>query len=648
MIIDIIKIGKIKKKSQLKRYSVNKPLFNNNYLFHYLIISNNIEGLKLATFPVNMVNDDNYNGFMLAAYYNNYKILYYYIKTYPQYIYLKNNNNMNFLHFLAPTDIKYFDMIIQNKNIKWDELFSCYSTLHISPLDNLFINGKYKVIIQVLKFLNTINFDYSKYQSQPSFFNLFNNSIDSEHVIKILDTIYNKDNKIFTYVDDMGYDISFIIVLKNDITMVKYIIEKCGESLDKYSPLMSNNIFTIAYSIGIKNNDIRIAKLLYHTMKNHDYNETDMNGNNIAHFILLSRIKNNKGDYSLEKSILSRVTDWSKMNMKKQTLLDLITLLDFNRYHKFVKQINNISYKKMKIANIKWKKYIMKLPKLKNRNKKIVMIEAPYTHSNMFQAHFTDIAIFCFYLKNKYKNLYLPQYKGKSEISWNDDIILPDDLLKNYNNFPWLIIWNNSSNFWIHPELNNLINKNKDKYDYAFVILSLRLSNDGLHATLILYDFKRKIVERFDPYGNTTILDKDMDNKLEEELTRNTGLKYISPSVYFPVSGFQTISDETNTSNTKLGDFGGYCLAWCFWYVEHRLLNYKVAPTLLVRKTLNRFMEMNIKPIEYIRNYANSINRYRFKFYKKNDIGINIASDENIKITDRLKIFKSIIKENAV
>ena len=55
---------------------------------------------------------------------------------------------------------------------------------------------------------------------------------------------------------------------------------------------------------------------------------------------------------------------------------------------------------------------------------------------------------------------------------------------------------------------------------------------------------------------------------------------------------------------------------------------------------------MNIKPIEYIRNYANNINRYRFKFYKKNDIGVNIASDENINNSDRIKIFKSIIKEN--
>ena len=647
MIIDIIKIGKIKKKSQLKKYNLYKPLFNNNYLFHFLIIANNLTGLKLTTFPVNIVNSDNYNGLMLASYYNNYKILLYLLKKYPDYIYLKNNNNMNFLHYLSPTENNYYSMIKNNKGIKWNQLFLTYSTSHFSALDLLFINGKFNIINRVIKM---VDLNYSLYQSQPSFFNLFiNTKLSSSQIMLVLDNIYKKDKMIFTYVDDMGYDISFVIVLKNDIILVEYIVEKCGLNLDKYSPLLSNSIFNIAYSMGIKNNNMKIAHLIYRrVMKNHDYNETDMNGNNIAHTILLSHIKNKKGDYILEKKILSKVTDWSKMNLSKQTLLDLIVCMDFNRYHKFVKKIPGNIHPHPNKYDIKWKKYIMKLPKIKIKNEKIVMLDAPYSHSNMFQAHFTDIAIFCFYLKKKYKILYLPQYSGNITINWSDDIILPDELLQNYNNFPWLIIWNNSNIYWIHPELNNLINQNKDKYSYAFVILSLRLPNDGLHATLILYDFKRNIVERFDPYGNTTILDKDMDIILEEELTWNTGLKYISPSVYFPVSGFQTISNETSLSNTKLGDFGGYCLAWCFWYIEHRMINQKVDPIILIRKTLNRFMEMNIKPIEYIRNYANSINRYRFKFYKKNNIGYNIASDENINNIDRIKIFKSIIKTNQV
>ena len=77
-----------------------------------------------------------------------------------------------------------------------------------------------------------------------------------------------------------------------------------------------------------------------------------------------------------------------------------------------------------------------------------------------------------------------------------------------------------------------------------------------------------------------------MDDVLEEELTWNTGFKYYSPSRYFPVAGFQTISDENNILNTKFGDFGGYCLAWCIWYVEHRVINKGIDSKILIRKTL--------------------------------------------------------------
>ena len=57
-----------------------------------------------------------------------------------------------------------------------------------------------------------------------------------------------------------------------------------------------------------------------------------------------------------------------------------------------------------------------------------------------------------------------------------------------------------------------------------------QLPNDGLHASLIFYDFKRNIIERFDPYGNTMQLDKYMDSILKKELTKNNNFKYYAPN----------------------------------------------------------------------------------------------------------------------
>ena len=99
MKLNYLKIGQIKTLDELNKYSLNKPIFLGNYLFHYLIHTNNLKALRLYKFPINFVNNDGYNGFLLAPRYNNYKILEYFIKTYPEYIYSFSNNCPCFSRF---------------------------------------------------------------------------------------------------------------------------------------------------------------------------------------------------------------------------------------------------------------------------------------------------------------------------------------------------------------------------------------------------------------------------------------------------------------------------------------------------------------------------------------------------------------------
>lgn len=650
--IDLMKIGKIHTKAQLKKYHINSELLNGNYLFHYLILTNNLTGLKLYTHPIYRNNTDGLNGFMLAAKEKKYEILDYFIKKYTtgvdkDLVYIKNRRNMNFVHFLSPEDPEYIELIKNNPKINWVELFSLYSNAHINGIDILFLRGSYSTI---KKMIEIVDFDYKSYISQPYHFNLLvNDDLSNSQIIKLFDLLETKDINILNYSDDIGYDVSFPIVLKEDddnLSLVKYIVEKKGEKLDKYSPITANHIFEMAYKLGIKKNNYIMAEYLFdNIMKHHNYDETDSKGNNLVHFILKLRMSS-KGNYNIEKKILENYNGWNIMNMDKQTPLDYIINLDYKKYHKFVKSRPEILNKNI---NKKWLKYLKTLPIIKNSSN-IKMIDTPYAHSNMFKATFTDMAIFAFYLNEKYNinnehNLYFPIYNGKDVTpNWDDDMLLPDNMLRYNNNFPWLIIWNNENSYWIHPHLNKLIIEHKKQYKAAIVFLSLRLPDGGLHAILIFYDFTRNVIERFDPYGNTSATDSNMDEILEEKLTYGTDMKYCSPECYFPVSGFQTLSDENNIMNQKLGDFGGYCLAWCLWYVEHKMINMKVNPKDLIRKTINRFMQMNIKPMEYIRNYANYISKFRLKYLQ--DIGIpkNLTSNEILNHTNNNIINKSIIK----
>jgi hypothetical protein len=626
--INLVKIGSITSLNDLKEYNINEPYFYNNYLFHYLIITNNLKGLKLTTFPIYKLDEEGYNGFMLAAKYNYYDILYYLMDNYSKYINYTNKSNDNFLHFLDPYEKDYTEFILKyKKSLK--KLYYQYNDESISPLDLLFTRGSFKTILIII---NDINFDYNNYIKTPNYFNLLlNESLSSKEIVQIFQSLFKKDKNIFSYVDREGNNILFPIVMKDNIKLLKYMNELNKNNdvimFDYYTPINTYHIFKVAYNKGILTNDFTMAKyIIDNIIDEHNFNETDKNGNNLAHFILRNRINNKDGDEYIEDKILSNYTDWNKMNIDNETPLDYLIKLNTKKYSKYIENVT-LEKKPKKIPK-KWKGVFKGIKIKENEKKDINIINSKYSHGNTFKAHFTDVAIFVKYLMDKHDKLYIPIYSGNYNNNIDEDIILPDSSLEEYNNYPWLIIWNNKDNYFIHPKLNTLMKKNKKKYDYGAVILSLRLPNDGLHATALLYDFKRNMIERYDPYGNTKLLDNDLDEILKKKLADPIKMKYCDTSCYFPVAGFQTLSDENNIFHQKMGDFGGFCLAWTLWYIEHKNMNKDIEPRQLVRKTLNRFMGMKIKPIEYIRNYANYINKYRIKFLK--DIGVpeNIASNE--------------------
>jgi hypothetical protein len=649
--IDLMKIGNIKNKSGLKKYRLNKPLMNGNYLFHYLILTDNLKGLKLYNHPIYKFNNDGLNGLMLAAREKKYNILNYLIEKYKKDIKLVNKKGMTFLHYMNPNDNEYLDLIINNidNKIDWIDLYQSYSTSHITPLDLLFLQGKYNTINSII---NKIDFNYKSYLSQPYHFNLLlNTNLKNNMIEKILDILIEKDANILKHADEMGYDISFPIVINENMDLLKYIINKRGIELDKYSPISTSHIFVLAYKQGIRVNDFTMAKyILDNIMTNHNYDETDMYGNNIAHFILKARLQH-KGNYEIEKNILNKYKLWGRLNMDKKTPFDYIVNLNFEKYHKFV---TNKPKNHSEIKDKKWKKYVsnLQIDKETINEDNVNLINSPYAHSNMFQARFTDIGIFCIYLSQKYNknngstfSLYMPIYHGDDVTpDWNDDMLLPDNMLNFNNNFPWIIIWNDDKNYWIHPKLTELINKNKTTYDASFAFISLRLPDGGLHAALLFFDFTRNKIQRFDPYGDTTVLDGQMDEIFKEKIAKQCKMSYCGPDCYFPVSGFQTLSDENNSMNQKMGDFGGYCLAWSIWYVEHKIINLKVEPKDLIRKTINRFIKMNIKPMEYIRNYANYISKFRLGYLKNIGVPENITSNEHLNNMYTNIINKSIIE----
>ena len=663
--VNLEKISKIKTKNDIKKYKIDEPIFLSNYLFHYLIMTNNIKGLELVKHPIYKENDDGLQGFHMAAKVysetQSLKIINFLLENYPEYSGNTGYYNENFLDYFGVSD----DLIVlikKYKDIKWKRLLinemETDSSVNRSFLVNIFSEGSYKLI----KFIvDKFDIEWKELDMIPFFQIIFNEKLKTKEKINILEKLHKKNQ--LNILDKKGKNIIFAAIEASDLNILKYLVKK-NLDIDKYVPIYSTHPFIIAYDKEILNtkmgkNQYDISEYIWSVIKDtHNFNSTNKFAENIAFNVLKMRLLTGNGNYKLESDILKKNDVWNHINIDKETIVNKLILLPFKKYSKFLNKVHINKTQKDKKgktiidhANKEWLKLLKKLPNKKLEND-IKLKEFKFSDTNSFSSTILDTGLFFTYLDKKYKNLYIPKYLDKvsENLNWDHGLSIPHPLVNDYNNFAWIIYWEDKYNYLIHKNLNSLINskKNDENYDYSVVLLSLRLPHGGLHAELIYYDFKNNFIERFDPYGNSYDIDPDLDIILEEELTWNTGFYYLNVKKYLPVSGFQSISDELNELTEKPGDFGGYCLAWCLWYLEHRIINSKYTAKQIIPKLIDKILRSKNSLIEYIRNYANDINKHRLDILKKIGIPKNKLTNTTFSFQEENKIFKFMLNETTI
>jgi hypothetical protein len=623
MKIDYKKLLNINK-NNINKKNINTPIVNNNYLFHYLILLDNLKGLKLAKFPVYQEDDDGLNGFHLAAKIDNIDILLYLIKKYPDYIYNKNSKDNTFVYYLLEKSL--IKIITIFPKLDWNYLIS------IKLLKQYFKNFSYPNLIKIIKLLNI--FDFSCY-----IYNIiYNDNISIPQKIIIFNKFSDEELNQKNSLDGSGILLDSLTL--NDEKIFNYLVNR-NIDYDYYTVINTENPFRIGINLDIINNKKFFSKilLLLYIKKNHNFDyELNNFADNIIHNILYIRINklhlinnNLKIDYTIDTDILKYCKSdilWNQLNNYKISPIELVTNLDFNIYSSLlenikISQLNKDTINKLNI-NETWLNFINKL-EIYKENDDIILNELPYSNYTLFQSKFKDLALFVLFLTNKYKDLYIPKmeesYLIENVTADNTELLFTDDIIEKKQIFPWFISYHNTNEYYIHPYLNNLIKSNITKKKYAIVFLS-RIFDSTLHANILFYNFEKLTVERFEPYG--IINNSNIDEILEEELTWDTSLKYIKPTDYLPYVGFQTISNENNLLNQKVGDFGGFCLAWCIWYIETRISNINIEPKTLVNKLISRLNNKNIKFSEYIRNYSHKINNCRIEYL------LNIGIDKKM------------------
>lgn len=213
----------------------------------------------------------------------------------------------------------------------------------------------------------------------------------------------------------------------------------------------------------------------------------------------------------------------------------------------------------------------------------------------------------------KYKSLCIPFQYDLPDKKRNDLLLLDFyynrnnnviyDIITNYSNvfyvfLPYLILWKSQDEYFIHPDLDFYITKCMNEgANTRFILLkiSLIISDNGTHANVLIIDKKTGIVDRFDPYGNITLLNtKKLDDILEKKLMKIllpfVKITYLHNKVDYNLVSFQTISNDDNIKVKTAYDPFGYCLAWCIWYLELRIKNSEVQPHKLIKYSINKII----------------------------------------------------------
>lgn len=241
----------------------------------------------------------------------------------------------------------------------------------------------------------------------------------------------------------------------------------------------------------------------------------------------------------------------------------------------------------------------------------------------------------------------------------------PDDiiLIKNKNAFEKSNIIENSRNHSINFALTpNLIKKQRvkkillTKYESCcknnkllcvpFLILN------GKHANMLIFNHKLKQLERYEPHGEKTLIDTNLEEEIDEILNdlviffkRNGKTKFttnfkFSPSndtcpvipknireTYISKVGLQvfdgTAKQKKQTSKILQKTFqdpNGFCCMWSYLYMDYRLYNPTIESNELGTRLLQKFKEDPYVLLrKYIRGYTQGILNDLVKHVKKKE-----------------------------
>ena len=602
--------------------NINKDIINGKKLIHLLSSRGKIDILKkiekkIPTINKYLVDDDGNTMFhllLINGWFN-----YEYIKKNTESLTKLNNYNETILFYSIDNYIFLTKLInLYNKNDKsylFEKLSSKDDQSIIHKIIKKSINNK-----NYCKLLNLV-FNSLKFNEDYIFYCIKKNSEDCfDFFIDKLENINIKKNGIPL--------LTYAIVFENN-NIIKKILKV--KNLDINYAGFEQRFLPINAAISYKNNEILNIIL---KNENTDLNKKDNNNN----FPINNLIKN--------WEIIDNYTD-------KNLKIIFSKNFDNNIYNNLTDDQRKI-LKKLKIKQSFQVEEVIKENKIKFIGKK--------NNKGIFNSDPVHSMIYTLEMIKKHKDLIIPiqiniQKKEYDNyilnlmyVDNNKNSIRISELVKIYNNLfynllPHIIIWKDVNLNYINKDLIFYLKVlNKSKCRFVMLKLTLLLEN-STHANMILYDKNNKKVIRFEPYGDDFVSDgKELDIKIKDlfmEIDNN--IKYIRPSDYLKNTEWQTISKGSDEDENLLADPSGFCLCWCYWFLELKINNPELDEKDLMLLAYNSIKDHNIefgnKFLITIRDYSKYLDEMKNNFFKR----IKIPERLYYKTTYDEKFIKKIL-----
>jgi ankyrin repeat protein len=448
--------------------------------------------------------------------------------------------------------------------------------------------------------------------------------------------------------------------------------------------------------INYNTTNINGETLLHLYLMNNDY--SDIMNNNYNHYdniiILIKNtdlnLQNNDGITPLH--LIIELGLWKDDNIKKileSGDKDLNLFISDNKNNNSIKRLNNNN----EFIDIVVISYYNKLKNLKNNLDELVIDWEKYCASddlnNLLKSinkkKGKSIDLYCTEMIRKMiveEKRSVPQYV---EINFNfdEDIVMEDNCfytgstidilfgliyLSRHNNVNFIISYPLSDNkkltdyykkiglnysykvefinieiVWSFQKLILMTNfesiiQDKLSKSERFIVIPLGIEiSDGSHANIIIIDKKKKIIERFEPNGQSSPRNFNYNPKLLDLLLENnfnnidslTDYNYIPPNKYLPIVGFQMLESINDDKCKFIGDPNGFCAVWCVWYIHFKLINPDIDSKKLVKDLIKKIKLSNKSFKSIIRNFSKKIAALRDNTLKKYNITINDWMNNN-------------------